>query len=484
MNNSKNYYIRAEVTLTLTTLTELLIGTNSVAEDTSTADPTFIKMALKGVDDNPFIPASTVKGCLRSLVTEQSLMTEDEVVLLFGNSKGQSDKALSKGCLLFGQAFSADKDVTTIRRTHVAVDELTGTAKENHLFTLEKVVPGNVFKCRLRAKMIDKSVWEKLLRLLKNQELSLGSGTSNSDGMLCCELTNIRVMDNQQFRNWVVTGGNNELGSEEDGLLPFSEGFQDSAASDNSLAMTLNFSITSPDPILIADPILVEKRKKEVGDDDRVPDLIGCANEAGEPYLPASSLRGLLRAQYRRIVRTLARNYCIKDKTNKLVDKFCEPLWGSTRFKSAIVIRDAIHVGEHCVHEQSLIAIDRFTGGVAKGNMLSVEAYLINAFDWSLTLNTALMAPKFHAQRVILLMVIRDMMEGEMIIGAKKAAGYGRLKFSGKSPSNTTDKLPENWDVKAFASQLQVDLDKVDSSIFAEFNRLQDVANGETIAHD
>lgn len=474
MNKHENTYIKAEVTLNLTVQTEMLIGSGQGMARTSDAissTPDNIKSFVKGVGGKPIIPGTSLKGTLRALLETHTDFSSKEIIQLFGENKENSNKVIRKGCLQIGLGYVVGKAVTQVK-TQISIDELTGTAKDNHLFTYEKVMPNTTFTCRLKAKLIEKQLWHKFLNVLHGTSLQLGGGGTNNNGKVVSQITAAKVMNSTNLSQWLTTSSkvNSVLDSVVDGYRYLDKTLytlNDAALTpianthfrETNHNATLEFSVTSPDPILISDPQLVLTRNSDMPG-ERVADNIGVLDANGQPILPASSLRGLLRGQYRRIVRALLQQYNVDEINDDKLDEFCSPIWGSTSQSSAIIITDAHHKGEFSKHEQSFIAIDRFTGGVAKGAMLEVEAYITGEFHMSISWQPRLMQEKFEAQRVVLLMLIRDMMEGELAIGAKKTAGFGRILFSG------ADKVAAlKWDSQFFSERLNVKLNTVDEKL-------------------
>ncbi len=134
-------------------------------------------------------------------------------------------------------------------------------------------------------------------------------------------------------------------------------------------------------------------------------------------YIQGSTIRGVMRFQAERILRTML-NYFNKEQseTEKLIDK----LFGSTNEGSRLKISDAIEISKVCMYEQDHVAIDRFTGGASSGKKfdevvvykpqyqlnISIEDYK----DWEIGL---------------IILCIRDINDGLITFGAGGSKGYG-----------------------------------------------------------
>lgn len=404
--------IKAQLTLTLTALSDFSIGNGQVLFEP--LDNT--NRQVCDHEGHPYLPAATLKGALRSRCHPSI------VAALFGDTHSDDQGKVSRlsGCLNVYPGFlvgESDKVITTRN----AIDEITGTAKANHLYSTEWIRQGAQFTAQIRAEMIEAHHLNCLLTQFAQGPLRLGSSTNNGYGRFDVVVSQCQVLSKAQLALWFA--GEQPL---RDYWLDYQSQTtptQHSTTPTTEQGLSLELRLSSPDPMLIACPA----QQTMVQDDINPPDSLFIRNQQGEPYIPATSLRGMLRAQYRRIARTLMGT---KSDGEADIDRLCSLPWGNENQSSAIEIHDAQLNQPHnfrC-HRQNFIAIDRLTGGVKDGAMLQVEAVTTNDyFVTSLILTNALFTTTAHTALALLLLTLRDLMSGELAIGAAKAKGYGRL---------------------------------------------------------
>lgn len=178
----------------------------------------------------------------------------------------------------------------------------------------------------------------------------------------------------------------------------------------------------------------------------------------GEPYLPGSSLKGVLRSHAERISRTLAPRAGVCDphfhprdhKAEGARRPFCGdqfqqergqekrvvpsgeiyrescPIcrtFGSTAYRGRFGIGDAYVHGEAATLERrDGVGLDRFTGGAAKGVKFELEALTKGHFQ------TRIRMENFEDwQFGLLILLCRDLQDGYLSVGHGTTRGMGRL---------------------------------------------------------
>ena len=181
------------------------------------------------------------------------------------------------------------------------------------------------------------------------------------------------------------------------------------------------------------------------------------------PVLPGSSLRGVVRSQAERILRTLAclqgeENYgarcpacdslqrrrrqdkSILESCDSMLETFaaqkkkvanhekpclaCQ-LFGSSREGSRLRLEDAPYQGPHPVRYKALdfLAVDRFTGGGQAGRKFDALAV------WDPTFHARLFLESPQDWEIgLLLLTLRDIEEGLVPVGFGGAKGFGRVE--------------------------------------------------------
>lgn len=230
--------------------------------------------------------------------------------------------------------------------------------------------------------------------------------------------------------------------------LPIARGF-----------VRVDFTLDFKGPFLINDPLAAT-----LAGFDHAPLLeVALTSKEGErlPVLPGSSLRGVLRTRAEKIARTLAtlhwqtreefllfcpacdplvseynlplascdRRLEIPDKEEVPEEALCLgcQLFGSTRRGSRLLIQDAswgkTSPSADSWKAQDFLAIDRFTGGGQDGAKFDAAPLIGATFKGSLTLQN----PQGW-ELGWLLLVLRDLTEGELAIGFGAAKGYGQAQ--------------------------------------------------------
>jgi len=209
---------------------------------------------------------------------------------------------------------------------------------------------------------------------------------------------------------------------------------------------SIRFVIEPDGPILI--------KAGESGADPRRPDMEFVRTlrpGAKEPnvYLPGSSLKGVIRAQCERIVRTVGNDQPREDglwscdplhnrkscsrklelKRGKLLGNelyrqscFACRMFGNTVIAGHVRITDAYPQGEVLIEERNGVAIDRIFGSVAVGPF-NLEVATQGKFEASLLVRNFTLA-----QLGLLALVLRDLKLGRVGVGFGKSRGLGRVK--------------------------------------------------------
>jgi CRISPR/Cas system CSM-associated protein Csm3 (group 7 of RAMP superfamily) len=203
---------------------------------------------------------------------------------------------------------------------------------------------------------------------------------------------------------------------------------------------TLELSLIPDGPILI-------KSGKE-GADPTKPDMefVETYHAGGKTvYLPGSGLKGAIRAQAERIVRTIGSdrrdpnnpdllwaNDPLKDEQAFFKDKssteiyhlssFTDQLFGNTSLASRLRVDDAYPIGTLKLEERNGVAIDRVFGSVAVGPF-NYQVCTAGEFKTKIHLKNFTLA-----QLALVGLVLRDLNEGWFGLGFAKSRGLGTVQ--------------------------------------------------------
>lgn len=185
--------------------------------------------------------------------------------------------------------------------------------------------------------------------------------------------------------------------------------------------------------------------------DPRLPDMQcikSSRNGRDTVIIPGSSLKGVLRSRYEKCVRLLGGDCCdilnpqksckrpedwkeqkYEKQGRYVYERLCPAcrLFGSGAIASRISIADAYPVedGSACLHLgfRTGTAINRITGGVQKGALYEYEVVEEGTFLVHITLKNYELY-----QMKLLLLVLRDMDDGFVTLGAGATSGNGRMR--------------------------------------------------------
>lgn len=424
---------RLKITGTLSNKTALMIGSGREIAKTKTGNditsPTYTAICLAD-EGKPYIPASSLRGLLLSLCNTRYGKDSGLSKALFGSAKNNANTDDGNmGALRIYDAvcetIRMQNDDDTPKRTRNAINPVTGTAKDNFLYSHAYVPEGNTFNCEIEADNLNEAQIKQLLSLLRQLDASpfsqLGKGKSNQQGLITWQLQTTETLGSESLQKWLTDG---KAGSS----LPWiKQTFADSTPPIAAKSLQhFTLTITPQSPILINDPerVISDKGTGEAK-------LEYYRNLQGQLVIPASSLKGVMRSQCRKILLTLLIDKAGlkandgQQQANSIADGLIGELFGGTGQQSLIWLSDA--VGKNAKeHRQTFNAVDRFTGGVADGALYTANAATATAIKTDLYLKNSLA----DWQKGLLILLLRDAMEGDLTVGWGKAKGFGSMTIA------------------------------------------------------
>lgn len=442
MSSTSNGYVRVQIRGTLACMSALHVGDGDVEpfsqRDSRKKDVEgFYAGVCVNAQGQPFLPGSTLRGFLRDIAlgTDQSLA---ERLFGFAGTDGSLCGAVRVYDALMVSAGQAPPELQspsrhTGIRHGVALDPITGTAEEHKLFRCEYIPPGSAFHLEIEADGLEEGELPRLLSLLDwwdgSMAAAVGKGVSKGWGRLRCALESVKVLTQEGLGKWLSS--RNE--TPENYFEVLNQEGPSQKPSSLRLVKVADFSITLDGPFLVNDPGYVSEEKEH--SDDNQPDHEYGRLPNGHPLIPASSLRGLLRARARRIVATLAvsQQEVGKEGVGKKAEELIETLFGKTGSRCPLWISDAVSSSAYGEHNQMFNAVDRFTGGVADGKLYSARAAVDATLGGEVHLEPS-RQPEGDWWKGLLLLVLRDALEGDLAVGWGKARGYGAFKLTLRRP--------------------------------------------------
>ncbi|QMV16212.1 RAMP superfamily CRISPR-associated protein [Vibrio spartinae] len=449
-------YYHITLTATLENTTALTIGNGefgarntSESAENSNKSQNYIQICTDA-SDQLYIPGSTLKG--NALAFSRRLQDEHhqtpDLSWLFGkevaetleknanNHRGQETrKASTGGQVRFLNATAPSRTISSVTRN--SIDPITGAAQDKHLFNQEYAPPGTQFTLQLQ---IDSATDVQLRQLAGfltrwgDEQARLGRNTNNNAGLFKIDNFRFTGLTKAAYLDWIRTPGTH---------APEPTSFDTPAATfsvaDDYLTLDLNLMPLSPifvgcDHIeyhdaqgkKIADKC--EGKPKQQGTHEVI---VAVKNKQGHPVIPATSMRGVLRHQAQRILNTfsdLHGEQAAKDATARL-----RQLLGGTEQAANFQLTDFI-AAQNKAMDQPFIAIDRFTGGVKGGTQSDtvaggnywVEKHAVTHYAGQIRLHPRLLDQAHHAELAVLLLLLRDLLDGELRFGAYQAKGFGK----------------------------------------------------------
>lgn len=360
----------------------------------------------------------------------------------------------------------------------VSIDPRTRTAKEQLLYHVEYVPAGQCFTLTLSAENLSELQVQKLLWLVRQfnaaaQPITVGGQSSNGWGRVEWVLQSVARFGEEDLKAWLddpkpaYQSCKPLDATRMNQLAQWSPEF---AANTDDLALrhpANQFQITAnfDAPLLVRDSYQMERlaqakvqrnqQKKARGDKPpstqtqqnaekqlMLPAGAPALDSQGFPTIPAKAVRGVLRAQAARILRTLG--YEIPEpsavspvssleevRTLDLVSQlFGAPGWKAPLRFSAWTWPDSKKKPQW--HQQEFLAIDRMTGGGVDGRKFSALAALNPTLAGTLEVDWARLALCNTEGRKadvaglgLLALVLRDLAEGDLAFGSGAAKGFG-----------------------------------------------------------
>ncbi len=437
-----------------------------------------VASVAKDIDGKPYIPGSTLKGNLRAWLERNA--RPNIVEALLGSRDSGKEDAVGGKCEFWNVRVTAQAPTyaadaappwwnpsrLTGVRAGVAINRVAGVAEDKKLFHREFVPAGVFFAVTITGQDLDDEEAGILLHALEafngqgsdRKRLTLGASTGDGWGRLSWTLADAVRIDPSDVEKWLGDGNGGVWvvipgTSRKEVLKAWSP--QVAVACRNRILIDLKLLFEGP--FLVNDP---SKTKKNGEDDDR-PNHAPLRDPQGRAFLPAESFRGALRNQAERILRTIGGGqaacsgtpapdglkpcktiYRIEDVSKKLCPA-CR-VFGAPGWSSPFEISDFTGTAESQDFFQDFVAIDRFTGGAADGAKFDAQAAYRPVLRGTLSVDLQSLEKAGIVPWTLglLALSLRDLLEGEVILGFGAGKGYGRC--TGRATLGGRD-LAENW---------------------------------------
>jgi len=468
--NTWTFSKRWKITAQLRTDSPLHIGNGDTVSHPHASENENVNACIKNYADKPYLPGTTLKGKFRAWLEER--LGDDypqEINALFGfldpdKQTGMGGKAEFHDAQLItelpgGKNYPCWQQASqTYIETSVAMDRMTRTAAHRKLFHTERVPPNVGFKIIITGQMNDTEAALVLavLNSFKEPEQAPALGAEDTAGngrMSLFGRIEVACLDAEQVSAWLSCKNLLSVETAFDKLEPeeITAKLQPVLAKlgEKNQCQRLQLTIQMDGPFLINNPD-VEKPKGEQKKGEAVHKPL--LDSQGKPLLNGKSLRGALRAQGERILRSLSVECCNTDKPCKAIatleeveTKLCPAcrIFGAGGWQSPLRINHFKYKGEIRPSEcQDFVAIDRFHGGGKDGAKFNIAYYFRPQFTGTIEFDDRLEP----WGKGLLALVLRDLREGDIKLGFGASKGYGGIE----QVSVTQAELLTEQDIAAF----------------------------------
>jgi len=407
-------------------------------EGESLADMTLLRDPLDDV--TPLLPGTSLAGALRSHLADVLggyFSYEDKAVAtLFGASRKHEDEGAQSPLIVFDSLGRLPDGKKIEIRDGVTINSASGTAEFHKKFDIEVLPKGTIFPVRVELIVEEIAQEAELVSFLAeslagmgNGDISLGMRRSRGLGAVKAQNWKAKRFDLTRQDGWVnwLTSDHvhpiiNEAPSYHLPVEAIHTAYPEinmKKISDNRKRMVIDLRLQLIGDLLVRSP----------GCEPAAPDAVHL-HSAGKPVLPGTSLAGVMRAQALRIAR------CVRDSKGD-GDEWINQLFGpriEQSQDSSLTQPSAskLRVSENLVSDtkprrQTRIAIDRFTGGVVSGALFDEEVLAGGKINVRLELRKPT-----DAETGLMLLLIKDLLSGEIPVGGSVSVGRGVFKGTAK----------------------------------------------------
>ncbi len=397
---------------------------------------------VRDSEGKPFLPGTSLAGALRAFMKDENPLMAD---LLFGTEGTGS----SKGGLPALQSSLSISDIRlegrTVIRDGVAIDVITHTATDQAKYNYEAIDSSSrgLFSMLITLRGIHEdyrnSVEKNIKRLIKYlmSGISVGAHTAKGLGRIHVERM---TEDTYDFRKpedvlaWLSVPGKEVFAN---GHAPAPghrvlQGTPGTVFDKKDFVIVADFSLRNSlivrdyDKKACAD---AEKTWKPKNDEKGSINAVMKKNSAGDPILPGTSLKGVMRQRAYHILRVLEKPEIMAEQLMGLSPETMRANAKENRFKkfkSPFFVEEARFTNVHD-YPQARNRIDRFTSGVISTSLFTtLPIWHGDSNASSVRLTFGVHHPE-KWQIGLTLLLLKDLWLGRVAIGGEKSIGRGTL---------------------------------------------------------
>jgi len=351
-------------------------------------------------ENRAILPATSIAGVFRSYVTEHpELGKVDE---MFGLQDKESQ-------IYFYDSLSDQMKIEN--RPGVRINPVTGAALKGHKLDREYLGANHRFHLKIEIFTKDEEQkWEftnliyKCLKALDQQHLSFGGHGSIGAGffqLVQAEKEEYDLENPHSFSEFLIKKGER---------IEITDLVQQISLPNDFIEIQLDANLTTP--LLI---------KAVSSNNANLPDAKNIRNSDGRFIIPGSSLKGVLRNQCQRILNYYQKSRLIEIAFGRDTNDYEQRTRGRVFVDDSVIEQGGNEEGIY-----NRIKIDRFTGGVHSGALMTEEPVQGKI---SIKIRYKLLNEPYLDDAIIgvLLLSVRDIAIGNVAIGSGNNVGRGRL---------------------------------------------------------
>ncbi len=390
---------------------------------------------LRDAEGNILLPGSSIAGGLRSHLCDRLFgyyapEPKDSVVgALFGPKVNPADPSarLRQSRIIVDDAYGTlPEHSTTDIRDGVKIDGRSGTAEDHKKFDFELLPPGTSFTVRVEVAVDGESDEARLLGAavaaldgFTGGEIPVGARDSRGFGRCKasewrCRRCDLSTWDG--WSKWLTTDPALPLGGQPSPsvLEAARSGLKDLQAegTDKRRLVRFDLNLQCEDGLLIGSP-----NPDPDGPDSRH------IRSGGEPILTGTGLVGAMRLQAVRIAKLLHGKVAGEELVAGLFGPSLEGTTDKLSPQASRIRAEESPLRGGFTLGDTRIRIDRFTGGVFSGALLEEEP----VYRSQASVRLELREPQ-KEQVGLMLLVIKDLLDGLIPVGGTVAVGRGILK--------------------------------------------------------
>ena len=420
------------------------------------------------IDGRPSIPGTALKSLLRRAMVSAAIDIGTIDRLLGSSDNGGRVEfrfARMPAAWTAPVGWQAPPYWSESRRTGVkastAVDRRSRTVLEHRLYHTEYVPAGLAFSLEMIGHDLTTTEVGQILGSLdlvrrEGSDLSVGAGASTSWGRVEATGLTCMCLDAAGLKEWLASDADATSPGDKPTWCDFAKvpsGVADLEIRSARSAVTNSASrLTIPLVLQFDGAFLTSGERQQPGEGQ--PNAVPLLDSEGRLWLPGESLKGALRSQAERILRTVRQPACMPDKSCDAPSEIAELdnvclaccLFGVTGWGAPLQVGHFVSASVQ-TFTQDFVAIDRFTGGgsvgggpghATDGSGTGGRKFKVRA-AWAprlagiiqLDISRLLRTNRAEAAIGLLAYVLRDLEEGDVQVGAKRSVGYGACRATG-----------------------------------------------------